>query len=181
MASETKQLTRGYARAILAVAEANDAVDAVENDLRDVGELYQSSAPLREFLARPGVDGAGKRDALAALLHQKVHPIVLSHMGLLAEQAHGRHLPEVVADFIEEAAQVRGRITAEVTTAVELPADQAERLRQALAKRTGRAVVLRPLVDPEIGGGVVVRLGDQVIDGSVRNQLNRLRGTLGGV
>ncbi len=180
MADATRHVTRGYARAMLTVAEVSDAVDAVENDLRDVGEVYRQSAALREFFANPGVEGGGKRAALEALLEQKVHPIVLAHVGLLAEQGHGHHLPEVVADYIEDASQVRGRITAEVTTAVELDADQQERLRAALAEHAGRAVAVRSLVDPEIGGGVVVRLGDQVIDGSVRNQMNRLRGDLAG-
>lgn len=180
MAAETKQVTRGYARALLAVAEADDAVDVVENDLRDVAATFQQNAELREFLANPGVEGGGKRAALEQLLRTKVHPIVVAHVGLLAEQGHGRHLSEVVADFIEEAAQVRGRVTAEVTTAVELVAAQAERLREALTKRTGHAVTLRPIVDPSIGGGVVVRIGDQIIDGSVRNQLARLRGSLAG-
>lgn len=180
MAVETRQLTRGYARAILAVAEASAVVDVVENDLRDVAETYTRSSALREFLANPGLEGAAKRAALEELLAKKVHPIVMAHLGLMAEQAHGRYLSEVVADYIEEAAAVRGRVTAEVTTAVELSGEQAERLRAALAAHTGHAVTLRPVVDPDVGGGVVVRVGDEVIDGSVRNQLNRLRGNLAG-
>ena len=178
MAAETRDITSAFARAMLAVADASGRIDAVEDDLRNVAETYQASADLREFLSRPGLEGGAKRGALEALLDKRVDPIVLSNLGLLAEQGHGRLLAEVVHDYIAEAAGARGSLTAEVTTAVELAADQAERIQAALAQRTGRAVVLRTTVDPAIVGGVVVRLGDEVIDDSIRNRINRLRGTL---
>lgn len=178
MAAGTSRITRGYARALLAVAEAEDCIDRVENQLRDVLEFYERSAELRQFFANPGVEGAGKRQALETLLRKQVHPVVLSNLGLLIERGHGRLLPEVVDDFIHEAAQVRGTMTAEVTSAVALTDDQLARLRAALTKRTGHGVVLRPIVDPAIGGGVVVRVGDDVFDGSLTQSLNRLRESL---
>jgi len=179
MAAETSRLTRGYARAILAVADAEDCVDQVENQLRDVLDFYQQSAELRQFFANPGVEGIGKRQALERLLaKQKITPVVISHLGLLIEQGHGRLLPEVVDDFVHEAALVRGSMTAEVTSAVEMTDAQLTRLREALTKRTGHGVVLRPVVDPSIGGGIVVRVGDEVFDGSLAQSLTRLRESL---
>lgn len=178
MADETRAIVEAYARAMLAVAEAGHVVDVVENDLRDVGALYETSPELREFLATPGMEGAGKRDALEGLLTRHVHPIVVAHLGLLAQEGHGHHVAGVVASFIEQAAQARGMLTAEVTTAVALDADQERRLQEALTKRTGRTIVLRTVVDKAVTGGVVVRLGDEVIDGSVRTRVSRLRSNL---
>ncbi len=178
MPPETRDLTRAYARAILAVAQATGRLDQVESDLRDVDAMYGDSTELREFLSQPGLAGAGKRAALEQLLNKRVDTIVLSHLGLMAEEGHGRYLHDVVEAFITEAAQARGSLNADVTTAVELTSEQSSRLELALTRRTGRAIAIRNIVDPDVGGGVVVRLGDQIIDGSVRSRMNRLRNTL---
>ena len=178
MAGETKDIVRAYARALLAVAGAEGIVDAVENDLRDVSRAFQDSAQLREFFSNPGVPGANKRAALEQILETKVHTVVAANLGLLVEQGHGRHLPAVTEQYIQEAADVRGRLTAEVTTAVALSPDQEARLREALTKRTGRKITLRTVVDPTIAGGAVLRVGDQIIDGSIRSGIERLRSSL---
>lgn len=175
MVSETRDVVRGYVEATLAVARAEDVVDRVENELRDVAETAHGSAELREFFSNPAVGGGGKRAALEQMLGGKVHAIVLAVLGLLVEQGHGRLLSEVVELFVQEAAQVRGSLTAEVTTAVELDEAQQQKLRDALVRRTGRQVVLRMTVDPALVGGAVVRVGDQIMDGSVRSRIDRLR------
>jgi len=179
MAAQTSaEISRAYANAMLGVAVAEDVVEQIEGDLRDTAAFFTASAELREFLANPGVDSGSKRAALESLLNKRVHPIVAANVALLAEQGHGRILPEVVQDFISNAAQSRGTLTAEVTSAVELNDDQRERLRTALSARTKRAVVLRTVVDPKIGGGLIVRVGDQIMDGSVSHNIERLRASL---
>ena len=172
------EISRAYAAAILAIASAEDVVEQVESDLRDTVTFFNDNTELREFLANPAVGGEGRRETMEKLLSNRVHPIVAANIALLAEQGHGRLVPEVVEDFISDAAQSRGTMTAEVTSAVELSDGQKDRLRRSLTDRTGRAIVLRTMVDPSIGGGVVVRVGDQIMDGSVNHNIERLRAGL---
>ena len=89
----------------------------------------------------------------------------------------GRHhlLPEITEAFADLASAHRGQVTAEVTTAVPLTEEMADRLREALAKRVNKRVYLKQVVDGSIIGGAIVRIGDKIIDGCVSKKLQELR------
>jgi F-type H+-transporting ATPase subunit delta len=100
---------------------------------------------------------------------------MLNHMHLLIDQERGRMLPKVAEEYYRLASEARAKVTAEVVTAVPISDDCRERLGNELRRLTKKDVYLRARVDESIVGGAIVRVGDQVLDGSVRNKLNQLK------
>ena len=152
-------------RQIESVGKSLDALDQALLDSRDFGEVVTSPLVSRE--------AAGK--AFAAIAPQlKLDPVTTNFIGVLARNGRKNELRNVIRAFRRLAAEHRGETTAEVVTARPLNDDQLARLRQQLRTRAGRDVAIDAAVDPSILGGIVVKLGSQQIDASIRTKLNRL-------
>ena len=152
-------------RQIESVGKSLDALDQALLDSRDFGEVVTSPLVSRE--------AAGK--AFAAIAPQlKLDPVTTNFVGVLARNGRKNELRNVIRAFRRLAAEHRGETTAEVVTARPLNDDQLARLRQQLRTRAGRDVAIDAAVDPSILGGIVVKLGSQQIDASIRTKLNRL-------
>ena len=169
------EATRGYAQAIFAVAEAEGALDQVEDELFRFARTLEAEQQLREALTDPGLPADRKRALLHDLLGERTNPQTESLLGFLVEQGRARDLPSIVDELAELAARQRQSSVAEVRTAVPLDDERRGRLERALATATGRTVELKVVIDPSVIGGVVARVGDQVIDGSVRRRLELAR------
>lgn len=153
------------ARQIESVGKSIDALNQSLADSRDFNELVTSPLVSREQ--------AGK--AFAALAPRLgLDPITANFLGVLARNGRKNELRAVIRAFRRLAAEHRGETTAEVVTARPLNDDQLAQLRQQLRTRAGRDVTIDASVDPTILGGIVVRLGSQMIDASIRTKLNRL-------
>ena len=152
-------------RQIESVGKSLDALDQALLDSRDFGEVVTSPLVSRE--------AAGK--AFAAIAPQlKLDPVTTNFIGVLARNGRKNELRNVIRAFRRLAAEHRGETTAEVVTARPLNDDQLAQLRQQLRTRAGRDVAIDAAVDPSILGGIVVKLGSQQIDASIRTKLNRL-------
>ena len=152
-------------RQIESVGKSLDALDQALVDSRDFGEVVTSPLVSRE--------AAGK--AFAAIAPQlKLDPVTTNFVGVLARNGRKNELRNVIRAFRRLAAEHRGETTAEVVTARPLNDDQLAQLRQQLRTRAGRDVAIDAAVDPSILGGIVVKLGSQQIDASIRTKLNRL-------
>ncbi len=167
----------GYARAILSVALAEDAVDAVEDELYRFARAVESEPELRDRLADPGVDATRKVELVEELLSGRVHPQTVAAVRLVVGSERGRQLTDVIGAFVELAAGTRSQSLAEARTAVELDDGQRRALADAISAMTGTDVDLKVVVDPDVVGGVVVKVGDTVVDGTVARRLSEL-GTL---
>jgi F-type H+-transporting ATPase subunit delta len=168
------QVARVYARALFAAAQAADRVEPVRRELGDFVAALAASAPLRHVLADPQVDEAAKRRVLAELTRD-AEPLVANTLQLLLQK--GRLV--VAAELSEElealAAAEAEVVKVEVTSAVELGPDAEERLTARVAEATGRRVELTKRVDAGVLGGLVVRVGDVIVDGSLRSRIGQLR------
>lgn len=166
-----------YAEALYEAARDAGAVDQVARDLREFRDAYVESAELARTLSSPELETARKR-AIVAELSAAAHALVGRFLALLVERGRIEALPEIVAAFDERVAAAEGRITVEALTAVPLTDD----LRRAIVRKvegdTGRRVSLVERVDPELLGGLVLRAGGIVVDGSVRSRIDALRRTL---
>ena len=152
-------------RQIESVGKSLDARDQALLDSGDFGEVVTSPLVSRE--------AAGK--AFAAIAPQlKLDPLTTNFIGVLARNGRKNELRNVIRAFRRLAAEHRGETTAEVVTARPLNDDQLAQLRQQLRTRAGRDVAIDAAVDPSILGGIVVKLGSQQIDASIRTKLNRL-------
>jgi F-type H+-transporting ATPase subunit delta len=170
-----------YARAVFDVALQEGAdLDAIRRDLASFAALVTGNQDLHRALTNPVIPAARKRAVLDAVLAQAggVQPIVGRTLRLLAERDRLGLVAALARAFERRLMDYRKIVRAEVRTALELPPDRIEALRQGLSRATGRDVHLETRVDASILGGAVTRIGSTVYDGSVTRQLQRLRQSL---
>ena len=166
-----KEAIRGYAQAIFSIAEAEDALETVENELFAFARAIEREASLRETLTDPALPVEQKKAVLQDVLGQRAGQHTVSIIGFLLEQGKARDLSAIVDELVALAAERRKAAIAEIRTAVPLDDAQKEGLVRALEHATGKKVELKVVLDPSVVGGVVARVGDQVIDGSIRRRL----------
>jgi F-type H+-transporting ATPase subunit delta len=167
-------INTGYARAWLELAQAEGAVGRVEEELFRLRELLKSNPDLVQFLKEPNVKREGKRQALTELFQGRVHPLVLNGLITVADQDRASRLPQIIEEFLAIAAASKQKVTGEVISAVKLDDATLKRLEAELARVTGKNVGLLQRVDPAILGGAIIKVGEQIIDGSLRRKLDQL-------
>jgi F-type H+-transporting ATPase subunit delta len=170
-----KEAIRGYAQALFSIAEAEDALETVEDELFRFARAFEKENSLRESLTDPALPVDRKKAVLQEILGEKASPHTISILGFLVEQGKARELTAIVDELVSLAAERRKAAVAEVRTAVPLSDKQTDDLSKALERATGKTVELKMVVDPSVVGGVVARVGDQVIDGSIRKRLELAR------
>jgi F-type H+-transporting ATPase subunit delta len=173
--AERESLIRGYAQALFAVAEAEGALDKVEDELYRFGQAVERQPKLREALTDPSLPADRKKAAIGELLGKNSSPQTVGLLAFIVEQGRAKDLPRIIETMAELAAERRRKALAEIRTAVPLDAKRRDLLAKALSKATGKDIELKVLVDPSVIGGVVARVGDQVFDGSVRRKLELAR------
>ena len=170
-----------YASALFDLAQEQRQIESVGSSLDALGQALVDSKDFAELVSSPLVsrDEAGK--AFAAVAPQlSLDPITANFLGVLARNGRKNELRNVIRSFRRLAAEHRGEATAEVVTARPLNDDQLAALKQQLRTRAGRDVTVDASVDPHILGGIVVKLGSQQIDASIRTKLNRLAAAMKG-
>jgi F-type H+-transporting ATPase subunit delta len=176
MAALAGSVSRRYARALFSIGVDRGSFEQLGQELDAVTALWTGSPELRQALENPVFRGAQKRAVLQSLLARvAVSPDVQKFVLLLLERRRLPAVPSIARAYREMADEHTGRVRAHVTSAQQLGPAELERVRQSLARRTGKQVILEAAVDPALIGGVVARVGDLVLDGSVRTQLGMLR------
>jgi F-type H+-transporting ATPase subunit delta len=166
-----------YARALfdVALAERQD-LEQIDRELSGLVALVAGNEGLARALSHPAIPAARKRAVIQELLARSPVNVMLSRtLLLLADRDRLALLPELAEGFRARLLDHQQVVRAEVTTAVELPADRVAALQQGLAAATGRNVRLAVRVDPSIVGGAVTRIGSTVYDGSITTQLAKLK------
>lgn len=171
----TKELARGYAQALFQVARAEEALEQVEDELFRFARTVERETKLREALTDIALPPEHRARMVGELLGPKASPHTTNIVSFLVQQGRARELPQIIDSLVELAAREREKAIAEVRAAVPLDADRRERLRAAISRATGKQVELKVLVDPSVIGGLLVRVGDQVFDGTVRRRLQTAR------
>jgi len=164
-----------YALALFELAREQRQLESVGASLAAVRRAMDESADFRELTTSPLV---GRNDAVKAVTGaaeaMRLDPLTRSFLGVLAQNRRLSRLEAVIRAFNMLAARHRGEITAEVTSARPLDDDQVDAIRHNLRTRMGRDIAVDLNVEPEILGGLVVKIGSQMIDGSIRTKLNNL-------
>jgi F-type H+-transporting ATPase subunit delta len=172
-----RALARRYARALFAAAEREgpDVPLALRDELCAFAPLVTGHAELRRALLRPGLGAEPRRRVLAALAERAGASVLLGRLvELLASRDRALLLPDLAEAYAELVNDARGIVSAEAVCAVALPEAQARALAAALGGPAGPAE-LRCRVDPELVGGLLVRVGGKTYDGTVRTHLRALR------
>jgi F-type H+-transporting ATPase subunit delta len=168
-------LSGRYALALFELAGEQKKLEAVGRGLSAVSQALAESAELKALTTSPlvGRDEAARAVAATAEAMQ-LDTITANFLGVLARNRRLAQLPAVIRAFNILSARHRGELTAEVTSAHSLDDDQVDAIKQNLRTRMGRDITVDLNVDPAILGGLVVKIGSQMIDGSIRTKLNTL-------
>lgn len=170
---------RRYARALFALAHETSSMPAIGAELRAIRGQLEASPELHNALFRPLHPAAERRAVLARVADgTQTSRTVRNFLLYLIDQRRLVDFDGICDEYERLADAAEGRVRAEVVTASPLAEAQTDRLRRALAQRTGYEIDLEVKVDPSLIGGAVAKVGDLVFDGSLRTQLDQLRTTL---
>ena len=178
MADDSKATDVGvrYAQALFELANEQGAAAAVESDLKSLKAMRAESADLRTLIASPAFDSEDKARGLAAIAAAAdFTETTRKFLGLVATNRRTSALPGMIAAFEKIAADARGAISAEVTTALPLTPAQTQALAASLRTALGKDPEIETRVDPAILGGLKVRVGSRLYDASLKSRLDSLK------
>jgi F-type H+-transporting ATPase subunit delta len=168
----------GYAAAILEVAKAEGELARVGDELFRIARAFESSPELREALTDPRLPVERKKAVVDDLLTGKTSTLAVNLVNFVVGVGMSSDLPAIADRLAERAAAERNKVIAEVRSAIELDDATVARLSESLSRATGKDVEVKTVVDPTVVGGIVARVGDTVIDGSLSHRMQELRETL---
>jgi F-type H+-transporting ATPase subunit delta len=173
MADES--VARRYASALFEMSKRANTLNVVRTDLNSIAVAIDQVPALRALLNQPLIVQAKKKAAIKSLFEGKVHPLLLSFMYLLVDKRRIETLVHINTEFDRLVRDHLNVALATATSAVPLTAKETKELTTSLEARTGKKIELKTETDPALLGGILVRIGDTVYDGSVRGKLDRLR------
>jgi F-type H+-transporting ATPase subunit delta len=174
------EISEPYAQAIMTLAQSNNLVDKIGEDMASIATLLKESPELLNCVENPLVGGEAKKAILNQVLGSQVNPFTLKFLMVLVDRGRIAFLENICLQFRALLRQLQKTVLAEVTSAVELSDEQRESIRQRVLAMTSAAQVdFETRIDPDLIGGVIIKVGSQVIDASLRSQLRRITMRLG--
>lgn len=174
--SVVSHIARPYATALYDLALEQGQVEAVESDLVALSGVIAESADFTRFLRSPVIPGDDKAVAMDAILARSgIGATVANFIRVVARNGRLFALPTVIASFRLLAAKARGEVAAEVTSASPLSREQIASLAETLKQKIGKTVTLQEHVDPSLIGGLIVKVGSQMIDSSLKTKLTAMK------
>lgn len=177
-------IAKNYAETLLALAQrhgGDETVDEYGRAIDEVAELLRQEPLVREFLETPRVDLEAKKDALEASFKGRVPELFLRFLTVVVEKRRQTLLEEIAGQYHDLVDELRGRARAQVRVAREADEALKQEIVSSLESRFGRKIVADFEVDPSLIGGVVIRVGDEILDGSLGRRVAGLRHRLLGV
>ena len=169
-------LAERYAAALFDIAEERRTLDEVAADLRQLRAMLAESADLTRLVRSPVVSRPDQARAVEALArHAELSPLVRDFLAVVARNRRLFAVPAMIEAFLAELAERRGEVTAQVTAAQPLSEAQLAALGEQLRRTVGRRVLVDVRVDRRLIGGLSVKVGSRMVDGSVESKLRRLQ------
>ena len=169
-----EQVARVYAQALFDAATEAGVVEPVRRELGDFVAALAASAPLRKVLADPQIETSAKSRVLAEVTRGG-QPLVAGVLRLMLDRGRFAAVPELRTAYDALAIVEEGVVEVEVVSAAELPPETEKKIAARVHEATGRRVEMARRVDPSILGGLVLRIGDVIVDGSVQARIRQLR------
>ncbi|QNP29546.1 ATP synthase F1 subunit delta [Cylindrospermopsis curvispora] len=171
----TAEVAQPYARALLSVAKANNLTEEFGTDARTLISLISGSGELQNFLDNPFIRPENKKNLLRQLLGESVNPYLRNFILLLVDRRRISFLEPILQQYISLLRELTQTVLAEVSSAIPLTDEQLQTVREKVISITkAREVEIETKIDSDLIGGVVIKVGSQVIDASLRGQLRRL-------
>ncbi len=170
-----ESIARNYAETLLSLARKADDVDGWGVTMQGIADAFSTDSSLRNFLGSPKVSPAQKNEVFSKALADRAPRLFMRFMQMLVTKRRQMLIPSMAAEYQNLLDREHGRVHATVTVARETSEEERKKIAAQLTKVLGREVVAHLSVDPRIIGGVVVKYGDTVMDGSVRKRLATLK------
>jgi F-type H+-transporting ATPase subunit delta len=169
-------IARRYAKALLLIGQQDGQTETYRNELQSVAATLAGNNLLEQAITNPLYESSVRQRVLQSLIEKmSLSQAVRAFLSLLFDKGRFGFLGHINDFFQKMADELRGVGRASVISATELSEDTVERIRQALSKRTGKDIVLDIKHDPGLIGGIITKIGDLVLDGSVKTQLLNMR------
>lgn len=169
-------LSRRYAAALFALAQEKKALTAVEKDMAGLAAIWKTSISLQIATCNPVLPRIAISGAFAEILKKiKAHTLTKRFIDVLGENRRLALLPTIITTFQEMLKTQRGEVTAIITSVAKLSDKHVKKLTQELGKATGNKILIEQKQDPEILGGLQIRIGSRLLDDSLAGKLERLR------
>ena len=176
----TSEISAPYAQALMSLAKSENLSDRFGDDAASLLNLLKESPDLDQFLASPVIDLDAKKAVLQQILGDQVHPHMRNFLLLIVDHRRVSFLGGILKQYQALLRELNQTALAEVVSAVELNEGQQQTVRDRVIALTGaRQVALETTIDPELIGGVIIKVGSQIIDASLRGQLRRISLKLG--
>lgn len=169
------QIVEPYAQALMSVARSQNLTEQFGEDVRALLNLIKDSTQLRGFLANPFIKVEDKKSVLTRVLGESVNPYLRNFLMLLVDRRRIDLIEDICQQYLSLLRQLNQTVLAEVISAVELSESQQQSVKEKVIRMTNaQQVELDNKIDPDLIGGVIIKVGSQVIDASLRGQLRRL-------
>lgn len=164
-----------YAQALMSLAQQSDLTNQFGDTFRSLSSLLEDSKEFREFVLNPVIKGEDKKEVLKKVMGDDANPYLINFMMLLVDKRRIVFLEPIVEQYLNLLRKLNQTVLAEVTSATELSDEQKQNVVEKVkAIAEARDVELKTSVDPDLIGGVIIKVGSKVIDASIRGQLRRI-------
>lgn len=163
-----------YAKSLIELAEEQNNLDAVKLDVEAVISILKSNSELLSVLKNPIIAVDKKQNILAAIFKDKANPLILAFFNIMVSKGRSNILLDIMEEFIREYNEKKGIVKATVTSATVLSETNLAELQSKITQEVNAQVILKNIVDPNLIGGFIVRVGDRQIDVSIAGKLNKL-------
>jgi F-type H+-transporting ATPase subunit delta len=167
--------TVAYAKTLLDLANERQQAEPMAQELSQLQEIVESNPSFKTILSDPAIGSSERTALLEKVFSGNVSPLIWNFLRVLNNRGSLKLLGEIADAYEDLLNDQMGRIEVDVTVAQKLPANELEEVRQRVGKALRKEAVVHQYVDESIIGGLVVRVGDQLIDASVRSQLQSMR------
>jgi F-type H+-transporting ATPase subunit delta len=171
-------VAKRYAKALFELAQGKNQIAQVEDELGQIVGIIHDNVDLEKLLTHPNIDTSKKIALLNQLFAGKVSEIVLNTICLLVERRREDLLSSLLEDFVLIANEALGQAQATVTTPLALTEHEAQEIAERFSQISGKKIQISNVVDPSLLGGLTVRIGDRLYDGSLSGKLGRLEKSL---
>lgn len=173
------KIARRYAKALLIIGKEDDKAESYKEELDRFSDLITREKELEQAIANPLYDVGGRKKILQAVIDKvNISKVMSSFLLLLFDKGRFGFLSDINEFYKKLADELKGIVRASLVSATELSSETVEKIRTTLSKKTGKDIILEVEQDPSLIGGIVSRIGDLVLDGSIKTQLLNMRESL---
>ncbi len=177
MAGSTKNVgvAHAYARALLELAAAQNAAEMIGDELTALADIVRKDPLLRAFLGNPAIGGAEREQMLKTVFLGRVSPLLSNFLGVLNANRRLDQLPSIATTYAHLLDELVGKVRVDLTVATKLDAGLLAQVREGISRALNKQAIVTEHVDDKIIGGMVVRVEDRLLDGSVKTQLDQMK------